>query len=260
LASSNLLQTDSLLDTIYKNREVIDCEGNRLKLHSEITRDEGELIASLIHDHGFTRTLEIGCAFGISSLFICQALSRQPSPHHTIIDPGQYTEWQGIGVNHLTREGYDFFELLEKPSEIALPAFLEQGRTFQFALIDGLHTFDHVLLDFFFVDRLLEDGGIVVLDDLQLPAIRKVARYIAGYPTYKVVATARQSVYPPSLRRRLFEWPLRILGRLLPSSYAVKVFDDSFRRTDSQLGLVSEMVAFQKSGPDRRGSHWFVNF
>jgi predicted O-methyltransferase YrrM len=258
--ADNQLKDGSLLDTIYKSREVRDHHGNSHRLNSEITRDEGELIASLIHEHGFTRTLEIGCAFGISSLFICQALSRQPSPHHTVIDPGQFTEWHGIGVNHLMQEGYDFYELIEKPSEIALPSLLEQGRTFQLALIDGLHTFDHVLLDFFYVDRLLEDGGIVVLDDLQLPAIRKAARYIAGYPTYKIVATGRQSVYPPSLRRRLFERPLRILNGLLPSAYASQVFDDSFRRTDSQLGLVSEMVAFQKTGPDRRGSHWFMDF
>ncbi|MGH7171117.1 MAG: class I SAM-dependent methyltransferase [Gemmataceae bacterium] len=250
-----------LLDAIYQHREIIDREGNRRKLHSEITRDEGELIASLIREHRFSRTLEIGCAFGISSLFICEALAVQSSPHHTMIDPGQYTEWKGVGMYHLEQAGFTpFVELIEKPSELALPQFLEQGRTFEFALIDGFHTFDHVLLDFFFVDRILVEGGIVVLDDLQLPGIRKVARYIANYPNYKVVASAKQSVFPSSWRRRLVEAPLRLIAHGLPPTARERIFDNSFLEPDATRGLVSEMVAFQKTGKAQRDSHWYRPF
>jgi len=250
----------ALIERIYQTREVIDPEGKKHKLHSEITRDEGQLIGDLISRHQFNRTLEIGCAFGISSLFICEALAKQQSPRHSIIDPAQNTYWQGIGVNHLKREGYSFFELIEEPSGLALPRLVERQRSFQLALIDGYHTFDQVLVDFFFVDQMLEVGGIVLLDDLHLPGIRKVARYIASYPTYEVVAHAKQSVFPPSLRRKVFEWPLRTLARLLPAAYSARIFDDSFLRSDASLGLVSEMVALRKTGKDERDSHWFSPF
>jgi predicted O-methyltransferase YrrM len=249
-----------LLDAIYRDRQVIDRDGKRHPLHSEVTQDEGQLMASLIERHRFTRTLEIGCAFGISSLFICEALRRNGAGRHTIIDPGQHTYWQGIGVGHLARCGLSNYELIERPSEFALPELAERDRSFQFALIDGFHTFDQVLLDFFFIDRMLEVGGIVVLDDLQLPGIRKVARYIAKYPNYSVVAHAKRSVFPGSWKRRLVERFFRLLSSLLPRHVAACMFDDSFFVPDAALGLVAEMVAFEKTAPDDRGSHWYQPF
>src|SRR5207253_7018100 len=95
-----------LLARIYRERQVVDPAGKAHPLHSEITPDEGQLIASLIERYDFTRTLEIGCAFGLSSLHICGALTARPSGFHTIIDPGQHAEWQGIGIHHIEQCGF----------------------------------------------------------------------------------------------------------------------------------------------------------
>ena len=57
----------------------------------------------------------------------------------------------------------------------------------QFALIDGWHTFDQVLPDFFYVDQLLEDGGIVAFDDVVMAAINRAVRYFLNYPNYRIV-------------------------------------------------------------------------
>jgi predicted O-methyltransferase YrrM len=252
--------SNPVLDEIYARREVSDSRGNTHRLHSEITRDEGEMMMNLIESRSYSRGLEVGCAYGLSSLFVCQALSRQSLPRHTIIDPFQNSEWHGIGLANLTRAGFDFYELIEKPSEFALPALVQDKRTFQFALIDGMHTFDHALVDFFYVDRLLEPGGTVVFDDLQLPAIKRLTRYIAGYPNYRVCATAKRSVYPAGIKRKAFEAPLRFLARTLPRHYVSQVFSDSFFRSDAELGLVSEMVAFEKTGVIERGIHWYTPF
>jgi predicted O-methyltransferase YrrM len=249
-----------LLAQIYQRREVMDANGRSHSLHSEVTPDEGELIASMIAKNGFTRTLEIGCAYGLSSLHVCGALSGRPGAHHTIIDPGQFTEWQGVGVHQLALCGVEAYTLIQDPSEIALPALLKEGRTFQFAVIDGWHTFDHTLLDFFFVNRLLEPGGIVVIDDMQLPGIRKVARYITNYPNYRVVGTARPSVFAPSSKRRFAEMMLRGLAGLLPASLSSDAFDQALFTSDYARGLVGEMIAFQKTGEDSRDSHWFRPF
>lgn len=249
-----------LLREIYETRTVTDSAGGKHKLHSEVTRDEAELIARVIRTHRLNRTLEIGCAYGLSALAVCDAISAAPNPSHTIIDPGQHTEWHGIGVANLRRAGYDFFRLIEEPSELALPQLLREGRTFQLVVIDGFHTFDQTLLDFYFSARLLDDGGFILLDDLHLPGIRKAARYIAKQPNIEVADVAAPAKFRPSWRRRLAESGLRLVARLLPRSMSEEVFDDTLYHHDVDLGLTSMMIAFRKTSPDRRDSHWFQPF
>jgi len=90
-------------------------------LQSAISPAEGELIDRAISENDVTSSVEIGCADGLSSLFICDALSRRPNPRHIIIDPYQTEHYGSRGVANLKRAGFDFFELVEKPSELALP-------------------------------------------------------------------------------------------------------------------------------------------
>ena len=62
-------------------------------------------------------------------------------------------------------------------SEIALPQFLKEGRTFDLGFIDGNHRFDAVLLDLFYLGRLVRRGGIVVLDDYNMPGIKRAVSF-----------------------------------------------------------------------------------
>ena len=250
----------TLLDQIYSAREVEDSSGGRHKLHSEITPDEGALMTSLIKEHRVSRSLEIGCAYGLSSLHICGALEGTGEPRHTIIDPYQSTEWFGIGMNNLRRSGYDFVEFIEQPSEHALPDLIRAGRIYQFALIDGYHTFDQTLVDFYYVNRLLENGGVVVLDDVHLPAVRKVARFVAKLPNYRVVRGVRAFATAPSRKRRLLDSMLRAVARVIPARARDEAFADELFRSDWDLGIGYEMVAFRKTSDDVRGTHWFARF
>jgi predicted O-methyltransferase YrrM len=249
-----------LLDQIYQRRAVETRDGQHQKLHSEITPDEGELIQSVIRQHNLKRSLEIGCAFGLSSLYICDAIRTQAVQPHLILDPFQSTEWQNIGLTNLQRAEITNFELREEFSEFALPRLLQENRRFDFVLIDGYHTFDQTMIDFYFVDRLLEVGGVCLLDDLQLPGVRQAARYIAKLPNYKAIKGARVRVTPPSLPRWLVEASLRMVARVLPSGFRGITFADALFTSDIQLGLQYEMVAFQKTGPDQRTSHWYKPF
>lgn len=250
----------SVLHEILSSRIVSDEAGTTYELHSEIDPREGELLTSLISEFKFSRTLEIGCAFGISSLYISEALTGQSSPHHTIIDPFQMTDWHGVGVANLKRAGFHCFELIEKPSEVALPTLLLQGKSFQFALIDGWHTFDHALVDFFYVNQLLEDGGVVVIDDVQMPGLKKLAHYVLNYPNYRLLATTEHVRSSYSARRRVMDASLRILARTLPSDYSAEVFDSYWLRPERSSALNSSMIALQKRGPDKRGWNWYMQF
>lgn len=104
---------------------------------------------------------------------------------HLAIDGAQSTYWHNIGVLNLQRAGFDFFELIEGISEIELPKLLEQKRSYDFVFIDGWHTFDHTLLDFFYCYRMLNLNGVILIDDTQLPAVSKFIKYISNYPSLK---------------------------------------------------------------------------
>jgi predicted O-methyltransferase YrrM len=209
-----------VLTEISRTGKVYASDGNPYDLHSAIDENEGRAIYELIKDQEISVSMEVGCAYGISSLYICDALSSHQSPQHTIIDPNQSTQWRGIGISNLRRAGFSFFSLIEKPSEIALPELLADGKKFQFILIDGWHTFDHTLLDFFYANRLLEDGGFVAIDDAGFPGIRKVISYASKYPNYRIYKAVNGAIW-------------RGYG---------------------------SMVILQKTGPDTRNWDWYSPF
>jgi predicted O-methyltransferase YrrM len=48
---------------------------------------------------------------------------------------------------------------------------LERNEKFDLAFIDGWHTFDHTLLDAFLSYRMLNIGGLLIIDDVQMPPL-----------------------------------------------------------------------------------------
>lgn len=248
-----------LLEDILALRKVNDEHGNTYDLHSEISKAEGEFLYSTILNNEIERSIEIGCAFGISSLYICSALSQKKSQHHVIIDPYQSCQWHGIGVYNLKKAGFSFFELIEKPSEIALPELLQKQETFDFAFIDGWHTFDHALVDFFYVNRLLKVQGVVVFDDVDYPALKKLIRYISNYPCYEIISSLY--CYPSGHRMRdKIAMGFSSLCKFLPKRYARRLFNDTVFRPNFPLDLNTSMIALRKINQDERSWDWYAHF
>lgn len=249
-----------IVNRIYSTREVRDARGVARKLTSEVSPDEGELLGRLIDRYKVSTSLEIGCAYGLSSLYICQALARQSTPNHTIIDPFQSKNWGNIGVDHLREAGCDFFSIIEELSEIALPKLLTGGAKYDMVLIDGLHTFDQALVDFYFADRMLRDGGIMVFDDVHLPCIRMVCRYVMTYGNYQVVDKAQMTIAPFSAKRHMLYRALRAFFAILPQHLRQDIVSPTFDTPDQDLGLTSAMIAMQKTHSQSRPDHWFKPF
>ena len=55
--------------------------------------------------------------------------------------------------------------------------FLGEARCFHLAFVDGNHRFDGVFLDLVFLGRLVHAGGIVFVDDYQLPAVARAVSF-----------------------------------------------------------------------------------
>jgi predicted O-methyltransferase YrrM len=68
---------------------------------------------------------------------------------------------------------------MEMKSYIALPKLLEKNQNkFDFIFIDGFHTFDYTLLDFFYSNLLLKINGYILIDDALHHGVNKCIEYI----------------------------------------------------------------------------------
>lgn len=250
-----------LLKDIFEKKLVYDDVGNKYNLDSNIDEMEGHFLTTLIQKYKPQNTIEIGCAHGISSLFICSELEKIKNPHHTIIDAWQSTYFKNVGVTNLKKADINFFELIEGLSEIVLPRLLSEGKKYDLCFIDGNHTFDHTLIDFFYLNRMIDVGGIIVLDDVGIPGVNKLVRYLLKYPSYKQIGNVP---YKVSTQRGIFEIviksPFRLFSKLLPDNIKYEIFSSSVIASDKKLKLNSSMIALQKTKTDNRNWNWFEDF
>ena len=143
---------------------------------------EGEALREWVTREGVTRTIEIGLGYGISALFISEGLCAggDPGARHVVIDPYQATRFANCGLQFLEEAGAaQLVEFYAEESQFALPRFVSQGRSFDLAFVDGNHRFDGIFVDLVYLGRLLRAGGIVFLDDYQLPAVARAASFFS---------------------------------------------------------------------------------
>jgi predicted O-methyltransferase YrrM len=133
-----------------------------------------------------TRTLETGMAYGLSTLAICGVHDQRHEGEHIAIDPYQSTDWGGIGKLNLERAGLsERARVIEARSDEALPRLRDEGTRIDFALIDGLHLFDATLVDFFHLDRMLDEQGVVVFHDTWMPAVAQAVAFVEANRAYE---------------------------------------------------------------------------
>jgi predicted O-methyltransferase YrrM len=242
-----------VLAEILSTQRVRTRDGSSVPLDHQISRHEGETLQQLIRERRPRVTLEVGFAYGISTLFICEAMAETGGERHIVIDPLQDEGWRGIGRFTVERAGYaPLLEVHVESSHQALPMLERQGRRIDLAFIDGWHTFDYVMIDFFYVDRLLNVGGVVMLDDMGYPAVRKLARYILTHRRYERIDAG--SPPPRSLKRRALGAVMAGLRVPLFRSIAKHALRPDVLVTDRMLGLdSSSFVTLLKKGEDVLG-------
>lgn len=191
---------NAVLKDILTTRHVSDGK-ETLPLTSFMDEREGDLLAKVVASVRPATSLEVGFAYGVSTLYICEALANIGSPaRHIVVDPFQFSEWRGIGLRNVKAAGYEkFVDLREQRSEIALPRLLEENTSLDMAVIDGWHTFDHAMIDFFYVNKMLQVGGVVVLDDSSMPAVGKLVDHVLTYECFRIFDAPRG--YPLWTRR-----------------------------------------------------------
>jgi len=161
----------------------------RLDGITKISIEQGAALHALIADHQVVHSLEIGFAYGFSTVWMLDALRGKAGATHVAIDPFEKTAWQGIGLAQVGKVDTGAkFEWVPDYSIQAIPAMLKQKQRFDMAYIDGNHRFDDVLVDFYLVDQVMREGGLIVLDDMWMDSIKTVKDFILKNRAYELVA------------------------------------------------------------------------
>ena len=189
---------NEVIDQVFSTGYVEDAQGNRYKSSaSSVSLEAGTLLYDLVRTLKPDKTLETGMAYGISTLFMCQAHRDKGGGCHTAIDPFQEWNFKSIGLANIERAQLkDVLRFYQAPSHEVLPQLCAQHERFDFAFIDGNHRFDYALVDFFYIDKLLNVGGHVALDDLWIPSVRKVASFVLKNTPYKLVRISSKHQTP----------------------------------------------------------------
>jgi predicted O-methyltransferase YrrM len=244
------------IEDVLLSGTVSTVEGRVVRVHSymHIPRGECELLYRQMAATRATQAIEVGMAFGISTLCLCDALCRNTPletgkrPHLVVMDPFQHGDiWQGVGLEQIRSAGFgDVVEFHERTSQAVLPELAAKEYRIQFAFIDGSHMFDEALIDFFYVDQMLEIGGVIVFDDVGLQSINAVVRFVLANRDYELVEVLEPLRTGVGNRgKRLVKRFLRHLGRT--DKDPAPAHQELFRQMEGAYS-----VALRKVAPDSR--------
>ncbi len=167
----------------YCNKEYVvgnSGEQHLLGANSASTDNNLKIIARLFNKIEPLQTLEIGLCHGISAaLFTSLHEESGSGGSHVAVDPYQTEGWDRAGLNALEQCGLNkYIEFHEDFSSQVLANFVSDNRRFDLIYIDGSHLFEDVFVDFYFCQRLLNPGGVILFDDGSTYDVSRVLKFI----------------------------------------------------------------------------------
>jgi predicted O-methyltransferase YrrM len=133
--------------------------------------DEAAFIRDLIMDHDLDNLLELGTYRGKGTAFMALIQEARGRGHVTTLDQHKILNFKPnvnevlatFGVSHRAT-----VKLTDRSFTHTMMQMLgaESRPVFDFAYIDGAHTWDGAGFSFFLVDKMLRPGGWIIFDDL----------------------------------------------------------------------------------------------
>lgn len=198
-------------------------DGHFLPAVANVSALNGEALRRLVIERHPQLVIEIGMAYGVSTLYILAGLQQNGVGRLISIDP--YIGWPTgrlvalhqiarAGVSHLHEHRHEF-------SYKALPELLAAGVKPDLVYIDGNHNFDYAFTDFFFADKLIPVGGVIAFNDSGWRPVFKVIRFLSKFRKYRELDVGLPRVYRS--RNVFFSLIKRIEGRSTYDRYFEKL-------------------------------------
>jgi hypothetical protein len=160
------------------------------------------------------RTLETGC--GASTVVFAAK-----GAHHTSISPDS-SEHDNVAA-YCEQIGVDRSRLrfIAGSSDSVLPE-LCTDRVLDAAFIDGAHTFPYPSVDWHYVVRALKVGGWLLLDDIPIPAVSYVFKYMQSDPSWRLeeILDERTAAFTLVSEPALEDWTVQPFNRRPDYSFA----------------------------------------
>jgi predicted O-methyltransferase YrrM len=235
-----LNQINTVINRMADNRKATAEDGKEYDLNKFAVRnDQGEIIERIVEESAPSTTLEVGCASGLSSLYIARGRLKagkfsDNSMH--IIDLKQTTHWHNIGRKAIEQAGIkDKVSFYEQAAHTVLPELLKKGLRIQFAFLDGWHLTDYVMLETFYCDKILDTGGVLMYHDMHLQGLQLFTAFWIANCNYE----------PVSLQE----------GRITSKPYKTfKSYSNAYPYFAKHVApyVHNNMIALRKKGEDKR--------
>jgi hypothetical protein len=172
------------------------------------------------------------------------------------VDPFQ-DDWQNIGLLNIERAGFsDYITFERKFSDQVIPKLYYDNYRIQFAYIDSTKVLDVLMTDVYFINKILNVNGILVLDDCGFPGIRILVRFLSQHPSYEILDTYGKD--NPSKKVQVLKNLVQLGLKLVPfKNKTLPLYNFS---TDERLRVNYNCIAFRKVKEDNRQWDWHANF
>jgi predicted O-methyltransferase YrrM len=174
-----------LVDRIAEVRRGLDASGpDQVRAAGDfacvaLPKADADVLRDILIGENARVVIEVGLAYGVSALAIAEALAMTGTaePKHVIIDAYQ-DHFHDTGWTALVRAGVEArCTLLRERSQIALARLLSEWFVADAAFVDGSHIFHNVFLDLALLRDLVRPGGLIILDDCNVPSVGTAVRY-----------------------------------------------------------------------------------
>ncbi len=179
-ACAKVKALDELL-TMIEQREVPTEDGKIIQLQDgDITLRQAELFFYIVTETKPVLTVETGFDHGLISGIISAAheYNGEKGGHVPIQDQPRDI-MDGVGFYTLERLNMIGYQIMEHPSAMVLPQMYLQklNEGLSFIYFNSATDFDEQMMEYFFLSRLLNEGGIIAINTRE-PARKQLVDYI----------------------------------------------------------------------------------
>lgn len=181
----------AVIDRLIERNVAVDGKGvEREVFPIALSTEQATALRDWVCREKAVHTVEVGLAFAFSALHVCEGLilNGNDDARHTTMDPHQAVGYADVGLLILEEAGVSsMVEHHNTASQSLLPRFLDEGRTFDLGFVDGNHRFDYVFVDLFYLDKLVKPGGVIAVDDYNLPGIHRAVSFYLTNRKWKLL-------------------------------------------------------------------------